>query len=1059
MSIKDGLRASVLGYLGASTALGKGSLSDHSRIETAIDLDKDGNLIFPDENGRKPETKMSVVSCKDGSVYTMIRFSGTRKIVGNAELASLIEVMATSLSRAMGDKGHAMEVYFSRNPDDSKALVSRFINVQRNVADAIGLNIPDIFSEDESFLPRHIAKEDIYFVLWTRRSIFSKEEMEQIDEERREETAKTPWGFMLPKALDTQNPDKLSKQIISRHIAYCNSFMEATSRANMVFSIMSAHETMAAVRASLYPDLAEGDWEATLPGDMRSIYGKKGEKTMWVREHVRDPLSAIMWPKMDEQLFTEEAEKISSQVCRIGGNYFATADVLSPSKEMQNFQQLLYRVTKQDAGREFPWRFSIKIEGNGLAGTGMSNMLASVLAITTPDGWNRNIQRAVASLQERRRNGEDVVRARMSMTTWAPVSAGLSLIERRLLSLTKASEGWGKCRVGASSGDPVAAALGTVVGLTLNSTAPAGSAPLKDMFMFFPWARDVSPWKFGGCIFRTNDSRPFPFEPGSDQQTTWNYFVIAPPGCGKSVWLATTNLASCLSPRTTEGEGGFDIPIIRGLDIGFSQQGFCSIIRDGLPANRKHEVLFCSMRMTEDYAINPFDTPLGCRIPITTHAESLQDFLCMLAENDRGEIPEHMDSMIADIVAQIYRIYSDKELRNNTPKSYERGRSRMVDEAIDKYGINTELDTLWWDIVDRLALDHNEEHLAHVAQRFAVPQLRDFISFHLPDIEKKYGEVMVGATGINIIKSFQLSVNAAVTKYPILACPTMLDVTEAKIAILDIKDICGQSGSNAAIKQTSIAYSLGMIAICASLYQRTKEIDEFNPDYRDYHMQRLARIQSIPKRIIFDEYHETKGSGRVRNQTTRYLRTGRKYNIMLSIVSQALGDYDEEMLKMASGIWIMGCEDREIADITARLELSPTAIYHLKNNLNGPCKDGSGAPFLALLSMIGTGRHEHFLKNTIGPMKTWAFSTTSEDVALRDKLYSMMPPPDARKALAKRFPSGSAREEIVKRANERVGGDRDVIVTEDDKKKAKESVVTDLAKEVYRLWAIGNGQA
>ena len=45
-------------------------------------------------------------------------------------------------------------------------------------------------------------------------------------------------------------------------------------------------------------------------------------------------------------------------------------------------------------------------------------------------------------------------------------------------------------------------------------------------------------------------------------------------------------------------------------------------------------------------------------------------------------------------------------------------------------------------------------------------------------------------------------------------------------------------------------------------------------------------------------------------------------------------------------------------------------------------------------------------------MELWAFNTTTEDVAIRDTLYQEIGPVNARKMLAKRFPSGSAVDDV-----------------------------------------------
>jgi intracellular multiplication protein IcmB len=61
------------------------------------------------------------------------------------------------------------------------------------------------------------------------------------------------------------------------------------------------------------------------------------------------------------------------------------------------------------------------------------------------------------------------------------------------------------------------------------------------------------------------------------------------------------------------------------------------------------------------------------------------------------------------------------------------------------------------------------------------------------------------------------------------------------------------------------------------------------------------------------------------------------------------------------------------------------------------------------------GRYEQHLINTLGPIELWAFSTSSEDVALRSQLYTALGASRARVILARFFPGGSARQEVRRR--------------------------------------------
>ena len=83
----------------------------------------------------------------------------------------------------------------------------------------------------------------------------------------------------------------------------------------------------------------------------------------------------------------------------------------------------------------------------------------------------------------------------------------------------------------------------------------------------------------------------------------------------------------------------------------------------------------------------------------------------------------------------------------------------------------------------------------------------------------------------------------------------------------------------------------------------------------------------------------------------------------------------------------------------ARFGLSEASAYVVRNRLKGPYADGSGAPFLAVISADNV-RYEHMLVNSLGPVEMWAFSTTPVDVALRKRLYARVGPGEARRRLA-----------------------------------------------------------
>jgi intracellular multiplication protein IcmB len=87
-------------------------------------------------------------------------------------------------------------------------------------------------------------------------------------------------------------------------------------------------------------------------------------------------------------------------------------------------------------------------------------------------------------------------------------------------------------------------------------------------------------------------------------------------------------------------------------------------------------------------------------------------------------------------------------------------------------------------------------------------------------------------------------------------------------------------------------------------------------------------------------------------------------------------------------------------------------MHALRNYVHGP-REG-GVNFLAQFATKG-GMNTQLLTLTLGPVELWAFSTTAEDVNIRNQLYRKIGPAEARRVLANLFPSGSATKYLADR--------------------------------------------
>ena len=136
--------------------------------------------------------------------------------------------------------------------------------------------------------------------------------------------------------------------------------------------------------------------------------------------------------------------------------------------------------------------------------------------------------------------------------------------------------------------------------------------------------------------------------------------------------------------------------------------------------------------------------------------------------------------------------------------------------------------------------------------------------------------------------------------------------------------------------------------------------------------------------------------------------------MQIVLTSQLLDDFSKDMVDLATGVWVLGTavSDKAVDDIQQRFGLSETAREVIRNKLTGPSSKGAPALFV-----LGTtkGRYEQHIYNTLGPIELWALSTSTEDVAIRTRLYEALGAGQARLILAAYYPGGSARNDIRRR--------------------------------------------
>lgn len=919
---------------------------------------------------------------EDGSLVTYVKVDGSRQIIGQEEYAHILEAATVKLGSRFDRPGHALQVFFTRNPARARSVTERETYPSKVSARNIGLELEDVLDERARHLSHYMVHEECYFVLWTRPNILPPNDLKRAAEDQKK---KNKWVA----AHAAQNPTAALEPLRARHKSYVLGIESALNELGIRADIIETHNAMAAVRNNLFPDMANDKWKPVLPGDNIPVRAPESKVDY----------SEILWPPLKQQISSAHGKIINDRMVQIGSLLWGGVDMTLAPSDPSPFPMLLNRLFEAN----IPYRISFLIESGGAETIAAKSSIATFLAITNP--INKTIKKSLDSLKALSRS-EPVVKLRVSMATWAPESKR-NLLEDRVSVLMQAMESWGYCQASNVTGDPLECVMSSAMGIACASTAPAAIAPMYEVMKLLPWQRPSSPFDKGALLLRTPDGKIWPYQTGTNLTTTWFDLIFAQPGAGKSVLLNTLNLATILAP------GNSKLPFVAVIDIGPSSSGLISLIKEALPQERQHEAAYYRLQMTPEYAINPFDTQLGMRKPLIDERSYLIELLTLLCTPPGAERPyDGIQQLSGLVVDEMYRWRHDEEA-NAEPRPYLPRLDNDIDDALKKFNIHLPEDPYWWDVVDKF-YDLEQFHLANLAQRHAVPVLGDAITAaRRPQIRALLEDAQIGGSAENVISAFERMITSAIREFPILSSVTKFEITDARICSLDLMDVAPQ-GDETADRQTSIMYMLARHALVRSWWMSKEAIDQMPEKYRPYHDMRLQDIAETPKRLCYDEFHRTSKSFSVRGQLIRDVREGRKRGVQIVLTSQLLEDFSSDMIDLATGVWVLGSaiSDRVVDSTQSTFGLSNTARNIIRYRLTGP--RSSGAPALFVLGTT-EGRYEQHLINTLGPIELWALSTSAEDVVIRTRLYTKLGAARARQMLSAAFPGGSARAEIRRR--------------------------------------------
>ncbi len=919
-----------------------------------------------------------------------IELHGQYQMTQQVQFANTIDALERRWQGLMSQRGIALDFVFMGGETElvrkqlEDAIAPNLATSQR-----FNLGLEPILKAKIATLVKHCAYEKVYLCVWVDTSALGRTERKSAAQKR--SSARSSAGLVADHSIALCGG---SSQMQAVHATTMQQLTHDLDSVGIVNEIVSCRRLLRDLRLMTEPDNTSYQWEPSLPHSYRPTR----------KRHVnRGEVSHLFPPSFTQQLFPNGAGELvdNGRVVNYGGRLHSGVIVTRPCLSPTHFQELFANLKRS----KVPYRIRILLNSDGLSATALvlKSTLAKLFSWTDTSGTNnRAINHALAFLRRYREDDGAIVGLSIVAETWVCLSSAnqqsaLALQEQlatNVEKLTKAIQSWGGMDTKHISGDPLYTSMATLPAVTRTTPAEVACAPLRDALVVLPLFRPAAYWRSGGMLLRSIDGKVIPYEPVSSKQKAWGEIIIAPQRFGKSFWQQARNMALWTAKGITH------LPYIMTLDVGPSSAGFVNLVKYSLPPEQRHLALYVRFSNTTDYAVNPFDTPLGVRFPTASKEGFLVNFMCLLLADDTLHVQEGMAGLVLKAIRTAYHRSHDTQ----SPRRYQAHQVRAIDDWLHSTGFGRQRHSplTWWQLVDEL---FNRElfHLASLAQRYAVPTVKDFaVIAASAEILASFQDIKV-TTQETAPAYFIRSLSEIVDRYPVLAGPTQFDVGEARVIALDLEKVTADDISSEGKRQACVMYLLGREVLSGRLKVDAADVERFPEVTRAYHFQRVKHLRETTKSLNYDEVHRIAGQAQVIQQLSRDIREGPKYRVVTSLATQEIGDLTKSMVNLAANKILLGVgNSAEAKKIQTLVGLSDEATEMLSRiRRAGP--EGSTGLYLLQIDKA-PGYIMLPLVLTLGAEEVWAYSTTNEDDALRQRCFEIAGVARALRALTKYFP-------------------------------------------------------
>lgn len=920
----------------------------------------------------------------DGSVTTYLLIKGMFKSPGENNHFLFSKSIFEQLKTKLNSPGIKLSVSYNKDNFMTKKKLKENYKTAKSKID-YGFKFNSFIDQQLDVMSDTVSYESIYLGITTTIDILPK----YVAKRAKKNAAKIYSDIINDnlKGLSinySQMPKNFVKDILKTHKADVRNIKIELDKF-LSTKIMTPNEVIKEMRTFFYPEQTSDTYKPKIftsnvtekISDNKNLISKKKNKKLIISTDKRgedNDISNLVFPTLSEQIILSDAE-INDEECRlnsvkgivrIGSKYYAPILIDQPPESFKNFNDFFNSLEMN-----IPFRVIMDISSGHkkcISALNRKKLMSTLLKITNSN--NKQIKDATDDLLDRYSQDIDVaMEASIIFLTWAETPEEANNNRENIISNLQS---WGGFIGVSDFGDSYLSSLKTIPNFTNNKSAKNFIYGLSELVPILPFARPASPWDYSSFLLYTKDKKMYPYLSGSSKQASWLELIDAKPGSGKSLFLNAMCISMVMNYQKEE------LPKIGYIDIGPSSKYAVDYLRSVAPNELRDQFVSFKMKMTAEYRINPFDTLLGCRYPISLELSFLTNFLTLILTPISGNAPEGLSELISFVINELYKS-KDPDVSRQTCEKYQAGFIEELDDYLENNNTNMKIDskTPLFYIVDML-FDAKEYKLASIVQKYAVPTF-DNISTILSDSNKLKD---LYSNRKELIDNCQMQVNYVVEHFPIFNGVSQFNLGNASIISIDLSEIVGSSDTNPTdVRKTSIAYMLSRYILGKNFYGHTDDSKENAvPDkYKTYHFNRIKDNEMRMKRICIDEFHMTRGNPAIVNQIEYDVRVGRKYNVIVTLASQRSSDFNDALLSLCTTHFIMG--SAESGDNIARYQLDKDAEYDYKNVLGPPDSRGSSA---LMLGDFESGSFVQTVYYKAPPILLWALSTKKEDQGMRE---------------------------------------------------------------------------